>query len=298
MGDNRSIVRTPVEQELLSQPVCWREAADVACRSALPKDGSRVAFVGCGTSFHVAQAVAAWREVDGLGESDAFAASEMPVGRHYDMVVAVSRSGTTTEILRLVEALPAGQEVLAITADAESPVARAARRCVALPFADEQAVVQTRFATSVLALWRAQFGHDVEELSYAAERRLTAPLPDRLTSYRQFVFLGTGPGVGLAAEACLKFREAALAWAESYAAMEFRHGPISLLDSHSLVWSLGQLPAGLAEEILDSGAALEVSAADPMAELVRAQRAAVELGNSKGLDPSRPRRLSRSVVLS
>jgi fructoselysine-6-P-deglycase FrlB-like protein len=241
--------------------------------------------------------VASWREAAGWGESDAFAASEMPLRRQYDAVVAVSRSGTTTEVLRLIEALPAGQEVLAITADAKSPVARAARRCVPLPFADEQAVVQTRFATSVLALWRAQFGHDVEGLSRTAEDRLRAPLPHGLTGHHQFVFLGTGPGAALAAEACLKFREAALAWAESYASMEFRHGPISLLDRHSLVWSLGELPAGLAEEILDSGAALEVSAADPMAELVRAQRAAVELAKSKGLDPSRPRRLSRSVVL-
>lgn len=298
MGVSRSIARTPVEKELLSQPVCWREAAGLARQSPLPGDNSRVALVGCGTSFHVAQAVAAWREAAGRGESDAFAASEMPVRRRYDVVVAVSRSGTTTEVLRLIEALPAGQEVLAITADAGSPVATAARRCVALPFADEQAVVQTRFATSVLALWRAHFGHDVEGLSRAAEGRLRAPLPDRLTSYRQFVFLGTGPGVGLAAEACLKFREAALAWAESYAAMEFRHGPISLLDSHSLVWSLGELPAGLADEVRESGAALEVPATDPMAELVRAQRAAVELGKSKGLDPSRPRRLARSVVLS
>lgn len=298
MNSDHSLAHTPVEEELLDQPACWRQAAKVASRSPLPKESSRVAFVGCGTSYHVAQAVASWREASGWGESDAFTPSEMPLRRRYDVVVTVSRSGTTTEVLRLVEALPAGQEVLAITADAESPVARAARRCVALPFADEQAVVQTRFATSVLALWRAQFGHDVEGLSRAAEGRLTVPLPARLTSYRQFVFLGTGPGVGLAAEACLKFQEAALAWAESYAAMEFRHGPISLLDPGSLVWALGELPTGLAEEIRDSGATLEMSGADPMAELVRAQRAAVELAKSKGLDPSRPRRLSRSVVLS
>lgn len=297
MTSSRSIARGIVDEELLSQPACWREAAKLANASALPSREKRVALVGCGTSFHVAQAVATWREAAGAGETDAFPASEMPAQRHYETVVAVSRSGTTTEVLRALEALPAGPEVLAITADAASPVAQQAHRCVALPFADEQAVVQTRFATSVLAFWRAKLGHDVEALSSSAEDQLAVPLPDRLTSYRQFVFLGMGPGVGLAAEACLKFREAALAWAESYPAMEFRHGPISLLEPHSLVWSLGELPAGLAEEIRGSGASLELSYTDPMAALVRVQRAAVELGRSRGLDPSRPRRLSRSVVL-
>lgn len=298
MLSSRSVTHTEVEEELLSQPACWREAAELARCSYLPKRASRVALVGCGTSLHVAQAVAAWREAGGNGESDAFPASEMPAQRDYDTVVVISRSGTTTEVLRVMEALPVGREVLAITADPASPVAKKAGRCVTLPFADEQAVVQTRFATSVMALWRAHFGDDIEGLSRLAEDRLTVPLPARLTYYRQFVFVGTGPGVGLAAEACLKFREAALAWAEDHDAMEFRHGPMSLPDEHSLVWSLGELPPGLADEIRESGAALEASVVDPMAELVRAQRAAVTLAKSKGLDPSRPRRLSRSVVLS
>jgi fructoselysine-6-P-deglycase FrlB-like protein len=285
--------------EVNSQPECWRRAAQVALGGGLPEHGRRIALVGCGTSRYMAEAVAAWREADGLGESDAFAASEMPQGRAYDFVVAISRSGTTTEIVRLMETLSSHTTVLAITGSESTPVAKAAARNISLPFADEQAVVQTRFATSVLALWRAHLGHDIERLASLAEERLTAPLPDGLGHYEQFVFLGQGPGVGLANEAALKLREASLAWSEAYPSMELRHGPISLLEAHSLVWSLSELPVGLGDEVRLSGATLEPAApdGDPMAELVRAQRAAIALAQLKGIDPSQPRRLSRSIVL-
>jgi fructoselysine-6-P-deglycase FrlB-like protein len=288
-----------LQAEVNSQPDCWRRAAQVASEGGLPEHGSRVALVGCGTSRYVAEAVAAWRETGGFGESDPFAASEMPLGRNYDVVVTISRSGTTTEVLRLIEALPSYTEVLSITGAETTPVAKAATRNISLPFADEQAVVQTRFATSVLALWRAHLGHDIGHLAQLAEERLAAPLPVGLGNYEQFVFLGRGPGVGLANEAALKLREASLAWSESYPAMELRHGPISLLEAHSLVWSLSPLPEGLDEDIRVSGATLEQPApdGDPMAELVRAQRAAIALAQLKGIDPSQPRRLSRSIVL-
>ena len=285
--------------EVNSQPQCWRRAAEMASGAVSPSHGSRVALAGCGTSRYVAEAVAAWREGGGFGETDAFAASEMPLGRAYDTVVVISRSGTTTEVLRLIEALPSRTEVLAITGAESTPVAKSATRNISLPFADEQSVVQTRFATSVLALWRSHLGHDVEHVAGLAEERLVAPLPDGLGRYVQFVFMGQGPGVGLANEAALKLREASLAWTEAYPSMELRHGPISLLEAHSLVWSISALPIGLDEDVRVTGATLEQPApdGDPMAELVRAHRAAIALAGIKGIDPSQPRHLARSIVL-
>jgi fructoselysine-6-P-deglycase FrlB-like protein len=288
-----------VVREVNSQPACWLRAAQMAPRGGLPEHGRRVAIAGCGTSRYVAEAVAAWREAGGFGVTDAFAASEMPLGRDYDLVVVVSRSGTTTEVLRLVRAISTSTEVLAITGSESTPVAREATHNLSLPFADEEAVVQTRFATSVLALWRSHFGHDVEHLAALAEAQLEAPLPDGLGRYKQFVFIGQGPGVGLANEAALKLREASLSWSEAYPSMELRHGPISLLEEHSLVWSLSGLPAGLEEDVRACGATLEQPSGDgdPMAELVRVHRAAIALAQFKGLDPSRPRNLTRSIVL-
>lgn len=293
-----------VAAEIASQPKVWRQAAQLAAEksSVLPSKGQRVAVVGCGTSAFIAEAYAAFREGSGHGVTDAFVASEYPLTpepRSYDLLIAISRSGTTTEVLDLLGALPPAQRTLAIIGDASSPGASAASDAILMPFADEESVVQTRFATSVLALLRAGLGHDVDALAHAAEAALAADLPDGWQDFVQFVFLGRGAGVGLAVEAGLKMREAALAWAESYPAMDYRHGPISLAEEHSLVWFLTEPPTGLPEQITATGASVEWSgASDPMIELVRAQRAAVAVALHRGYNPDQPRNLTRSIVLA
>jgi fructoselysine-6-P-deglycase FrlB-like protein len=286
-------------QEIESQPARWRQAMALLPRVSadLPTPGSRVALLGCGTSFYVAQAAASARESLGHGESDAFVASEMPPGREYDLLVAISRSGTTTEVVRALDALPSDCRSLAISTDADKPVARAAGRSILLPFADEKSIVQTRFATTALALLRAHLGHDVESVAGEAEAALAAGLPVTPSDFEQFVFLGTGWTVGLAGEAALKFRESAQSWTESYPAMEYRHGPISVAGEHTLVWILGEVEQDLVHDIRATGASVVESSVDPMAELVTVQRAAVALAQARGLDPDRPRHLTRSVVL-
>jgi fructoselysine-6-P-deglycase FrlB-like protein len=288
------------EAEIASQPGCWLRAADLAPAVAgvLPAYGERVAVVGCGTSWFIGQSYAALREASGHGETDAFAASEMPAGRQYDRVVALSRSGTTTEILQLLAQLGGTMPVLAITASAQTPIAAAADAVIALDFADELSVVQTRFATTELALLRASLGHDMTPVARAAEEILASPLPEALTSARQFTFLGTGWTWGLANEAALKLREAAGMWTESYPAMEYRHGPIAVTGPGSVVWLLGPAPDGLAGEVAATGGLAWQSRADPLAELVRVQRLAAAVGRARGFDPDRPRNLTRSVILA
>jgi fructoselysine-6-P-deglycase FrlB-like protein len=286
-------------REIESQPGVWRDALALLPQVAdkLPAPGARVAIIGCGTSYYMAQAAAAAREALALGESDAFVASEMPLGRDYDLVIAISRSGTTTEVVRALQALNSGTRSLAITTDAEAPVALAAGDSILMPFADEESVVQTRFATAALALLRAHFGHDLTAAIADAEEALAKPIPADPAAFEQFVFLGGGWTVGLTGEAALKLREAGGAWAESYPAMEYRHGPISVAGERTLVWMLGRCEPALLADIRETGASVVENGADPMAALVGIQRAAVALAQARGLDPDRPRHLTRSVVL-
>ena len=287
------------ETEIASQPECWRRAAALLPEVAglLPAPGERVAVAGCGTSWFIAQSYAAAREAAGQGETDAFAASEMPAGRHYDRLIVLTRSGTTTEVLRLLDQIGDAQPTVAITADADTPIATAADGLITLDFADEQSVVQTRFASTELALLLAHLGTDLEPAAQAAERVLSEPLPDALTKARQFTFLGTGWTTGLASEAALKLREAAGMWSESYPAMEFRHGPIAVTGPGSLVWMFGQAPDGLAADVDAAGGQLWQADEHPLAELVRVHRTAVALATAAGLDPDQPRNLTRSVIL-
>ena len=289
-----------IDAEVASQPACWLRAAGLAGSVAhlLPAPGERVAVTGCGTSWFIAQSYAALREASGQGETDAFAASEMPVRRRYDRVVVLSRSGTTTEILQLLDRLAGAMPTVAITADAQTPVAGAADAMIALDFADELSVVQTRFATTELALLRAHLGQDMTAVAAAGQKALAEPLPAALTGARQFTFLGTGWTYGLANEAALKLREAAGMWTESYPAMEYRHGPISVTGPGSVVWLLGPAPDGLPAEVAAAGGMAWQSGRDPLAELVLVQRLAATVARARGLDPDRPRNLTRSVILA
>jgi fructoselysine-6-P-deglycase FrlB-like protein len=266
----------------------------------LPRPGERAAVTGCGTSLFVAQAYAALREAAGHGETDAFPASEFPEARRYDRVVAISRSGTTTEVARLLEALPGDAATTAIGAVDGTPVVTASTDRVILGFADERSVVQTRFATSVLALVRAALDEDVEPAALDAEAVLAGALPADPTAFDHVVFLGHGWTVGLAHEAALKLRESAQIHTESYPAMEYRHGPVSLAGPSSLVWIVGTPDPAVAADVRTTGATVvgRPDERDPLAELVMVHRFALAAAAARGLDPDHPRNLTRSVVLS
>ncbi|MFI6733578.1 SIS domain-containing protein [Nonomuraea sp. NPDC050451] len=287
---------THTEAEIASQPSCWRRAIASVPADALPRQGERVAVVGCGTSWFIAMAYAALRERAGHGETDAFAASEAPIGRSYDRVLALTRSGTTTEVLELLSRTTT--KTTAITADPNTPIMTAADEVVVLDYADEQSVVQTRFATTQLALLRASLGEELTKAVEDAEAAVAAPLPDELVRAEQFSFLGTGWSVGLAQEAALKMREASRSWTEAYPAMEYRHGPISIAAPGRVTWMLGSAPEGLRAQVEETGGTFFETALDPMAELIRAQRVAVARAFAQGLNPDEPMHLTRSVILS
>ncbi len=287
-----------VDEELASQPECWTRAVELVAEAgpALPGPGERVAVVGCGTSWFMAQAYAGLREAAGQGETDAFTASEFPTGRAYDRILAITRSGTTTEVLDLLRAT--GIPTTALIGDSASPAVGLADRVVPLPFADERSVVQTRFATTALTLLRAHLGADLSGAIADARAALTAPLPVDPATTEQVTFLGRGWTIGLANEAALKCREAATLWTEAYPAMDYRHGPIAIAGPGRAVWALDALPPGLAEQVTATGATLVECRRDPVAELVLAQRFAVAVAAARGLDPDQPRHLTRSVILT
>lgn len=289
-----------VREEIARQPEAWLRAATLApdLAGVLPRPGESVAVIGCGTSWFMATAYAGLREAAGQGRTDAFAASELPTDRRYDRVLAISRSGTTTEVVRAVTAVDA--PVLAITAVAGTPVATAATDTVVLDFADERSVVQTVFATTTLMLLRASLGESVELAGAQAGEVLAGRhrLDPALALVEQISFLGRHWAYGVAQEAALKLREACRLWTECYPQMEYRHGPIAIAEPGRAVWVMGDPVPGLADDVRRTGALLVDDRLDPVVDLVRAQLLAVDRAQAGGLDPDRPRSLARSVVLA
>jgi fructoselysine-6-P-deglycase FrlB-like protein len=298
MPTDHSTSTSLTEREIATQPDCWVQAQRLAASVDLRREGARMAVIGCGSSWFTAMCVAALREAYGHGETDAFTPSEAPLNRAYDVVVAISRSGTTTEVVRALEDVAGRIPTVAVVAVADAPVAAAADEVVLLDFADEESVVQTRFVTTAIALARAAVGDPGLPVAIDDARRVLARAPqlDGAAPDR-FVLLGTGWALGLAHEAALKLRETAQAWSEAYPAMEYRHGPIAVADAGTAAWTLGDPPEGLVDELRAVGATVVVPDVDPLAALVDLQRIAVARALARGLDPDHPRHLTRSIVL-
>jgi fructoselysine-6-P-deglycase FrlB-like protein len=294
---------THLASEIATQPDDWARVIGRLDElgGALPRPGETVATIGCGTSWFMGQAYAARRESLGQGATDAFAASEHRLARGYDRVVVISRSGTTTEVVAVIDELRAsGVPHVSIVATPGTPVAQESSSTILLDDVDEKSVVQTRFATTALALLRASLGEDlapVVEQARAALAEDLAAAVGPLLSVEQVTFLGRDWSNGIANEAALKLRESSQFWAEAYPAMEYRHGPISIAAPGRAVWAFGEVPEGLAEEVRATGAHFEHREVDPLADLVRLHRLCLARAEAAGLDPDAPRNLTRSIVL-
>ncbi|MCE4026838.1 SIS domain-containing protein [Microbacterium sp. Au-Mic1] len=286
--------------ELDSQPEMWERAAGMTAEQALlPAKGQRVAVIGCGTSWFMAQSYAALRERAGFGITDAYAASEAFMDRGYDAVVALTRSGTTTEVLELVDELTgsgSAPRIIGVIGDETSPLVSMVDDAILLPFADEQSVVQTRFATTALALFRASLGEDLTG-AVADARTALADVDPTLAGAEQHTFLGRGWTIGLAHEAALKMRESSQSWTESYPSMDYRHGPIAIAAPGRITWQFGAAPEGLDAQVAATGGRWVQHPIDPMADLARLHRVALDRALAKGLNPDEPRNLTRSVIL-
>lgn len=287
-------------EETATQPDSWAAAAELAktFSDVLPEPGERVAVIGCGTSLHMARAYATVREGAALGETDAWPASAARLSRPYDRLIAISRSGTTTEVLEALAGHDNASRVTVITASEGTPILSLGDP-IFVPEFNEQSVVHTRFATAVLALLRTHLGEDLTDVIAAARNVLAEP-DEAYADVRdaeQVTFVGMGIGAALADEAALKLREATQSWAEAYLATEYRHGPISVSAPGRMVWAFGPLVPNFERDVAATGAHLEHRDIDPMADLVRVQRLCLLRAADRGIDPDRPRNLARSVIL-
>lgn len=278
--------------EIASQPERWQAslehfAASGEARQTAQalKQRRRWLFVGCGSSFYLAQTAAAcWRAVTGL-EARAVPASELLLFPQLTLAdasgadhtppwqpVLISRSGTTSEVLRVADRLAAAQPFLAVTCTPGEALERRAAVSLRPVAAAEQSTVMTLSFTSMLLalqLLAAEFAGDraLREALLAMPRRAAAFVEQSRAAvegfvarhdFADYVWLGQGPYYGLACEAALKVQEMSCAYAQSFHTLEFRHGPKAIVAANTLV--LFQLSAagyaaerGVLEEVHQLG---------------------------------------------
>ncbi len=251
--------------EILSQPTVWADA--LALMNAQSKELTafwqgqafeRVIFTGCGSTYYLSlHAASLMQRLTGV-PATAYPASELVLfpdtvfaPTSNTLLIAVSRSGETTETIEAIQLfrkhLPG--KVIVVTCYSESELAELADIVLAVDSAREESLAQTRsfssmaIVTTMLAAFFSGEEADFSRLPAIAARLLEAhaDLVQRLGTaddLTRFFFLGSDTLYGLACEAMLKMKEMSLSYSEAYHTLEFRHGPMSMIDEQSLVIGL------------------------------------------------------------
>lgn len=338
--------------EIMSQPETWAKALNLfADKEEVLKsfwhagNFERVIFTGCGSAYYVAMVGARLFQSLTGALTQAIPASELVLfpetiyTKHRTLLVTVSRSGTTTETAEAVEVFRERVQgsVLYIGCTEGSALEKLADFALVADFAREESVAQTRsFSTMVVlaqltaaAIGGLDSGPALQTLPATCQRLLETyrDLARRLgedADIERFFFLGSHILYGIANEAMLKMKEMSLSYSEAYHTLEFRHGPMSMVDSHTLIVGLASANAytpemavlremhsrgarvlALAESFIDDSSSFYNVALDsnipdwartilylPILQLVAYYRAL-----SRGQNPDRPAGLEYAIML-
>jgi glutamine---fructose-6-phosphate transaminase (isomerizing) len=254
--------------EILSQPEAWADALDAVekCQSGLKNifaaDYDQILFTGCGSTYYLSLAAAALlQEMTGkiaraVPGGELLLNPESFVGRasnptYRTLLVAVSRSGSTTETVRAVEQFKKEKRgpVVAITNYGDQPLAGLADVPVVIEKGQEESVAQTRSfasmyvattAMTMLTAGREDLRTSMQQLPGTGEKLMQKYEPlARETGenlvFDRFYFLGSGARYGLACEVNLKMKEMTLTHSEPFHFLEFRHGPMSMVTGNAVI---------------------------------------------------------------
>jgi glucosamine--fructose-6-phosphate aminotransferase (isomerizing) len=231
-----------------------------------------VVFTGCGSSYYMALAADVhYRAITGR-LSTSCPASEIflyphtmfEAGKNY-LLVVLSRSGATTEVLRAVEvARDRGIPCLAIGCYEDSPLSRITPFRFIIPEAGEESVCTTKsfsgmlLAAQIFACMKAGDAKRLGELQQVAGSAATnlnrwgefMAGVARRDELQQFVFLGSGPLYGTACEGKMKLKEMALVPSDAFHSLEYRHGPKSVATEEFLITQFVSSSGASVEKVL------------------------------------------------
>ena len=157
--------------EILSQPSCWstslqqlQENGGLKTLAPQFSDTHTWIFIGCGSSFYVAQSAAATmtaltgRRAKAVPASEPMLFPELVLSAERACVpVLISRSGHTSEVLKVAEFLrERGIATLGISCAPGQALETLVSSTMIFPTADEQSMVMTRSFTSMLMALQAR----------------------------------------------------------------------------------------------------------------------------------------------
>lgn len=257
------------EKTIFEQFSYWQQALDPV---ELLKSADITVFVGCGTSYNLALSLAAQANASGRpaiaapgGEWTVRPEFYTPDWKNAHVVV-LSRSGETTETVAAAKASrDAGAFVTAITMEAESSIAKTCDRLLHAATHPQEGIVMTTSASLMLLLGLKSIGIEMPsglpDQARSVLKQFDARHKSAIASRSHFVFLGGGCHYGVALEGALKLMEMSQTFTQAFHPLEYRHGPISLIDPKSAAIILytqdqKESEAKLAAELQDKGASV------------------------------------------
>ena len=244
--------------EIKSQTQAWTQALDVVSASSLPKTGDydQVIFTGCGSTYYLSiSAAALYQELTGriaraIPGGELLLNSQIVSTQSKSLLVAISRSGTTTETVKAVEKFKSEKrgDVFVIS-NYDEVLSRLADVNIVIDKGQEKSVAQTRSFASMYvaatAFCAKMAGEDdllsvMSGLPKAGEMLIEkyesfAKSIGGNLNFDRFYFLGSGIRYGLACEVNLKMKEMTLTHSEPFHFLEFRHGPMSMVNHNTVV---------------------------------------------------------------
>lgn len=245
--------------EIASQGKVWKGVLHEVGQSAVVKEilesfehRRKWIFLGCGTSYYLAEAAAmSWTVLTGR-PAHALPSSEVllfPEGVRSEggavQAVAISRSGRTSETLRAARVLRGELLIptIGITCEANSELEAICERTIALTAVDEKSTVMTQSFTSMLMSLQFLAAQHSRNTQFVAElNRMADQFAPRIEAlgeametfvakhtFADFVFLGQGTFHGIAREAALKVMEMSCSYSQFFHTLEFRHGPKAIV---------------------------------------------------------------------
>lgn len=252
-------------QEIKSQTDAWAQALEITRAISLPdaEKYEQVIFTGCGSTYYLSLAAAAlYQELTGRAAravpgGELLLNSQTVVGRAFSptktLLVAVSRSGTTTETIKAVEKFKAeNRGDVVVVSNYDEVLSRLADVNIVIDKGQEESVAQTRSFASMYvaatAICARMAGREdlVEAMGRLPEvgswvignyESFAKEIGENL-GFDRFYFLGSGIRYGLACEANLKMKEMTLTHSEPFHVLEFRHGPMSMVNEKAVVVGL------------------------------------------------------------
>jgi glutamine---fructose-6-phosphate transaminase (isomerizing) len=251
-------------REITSQTIAWAQAIEVVNSTTLPdlSDFDYAVFTGCGSTYYLSIAVASmFQSLTGI-PAKAVPASDLLFNSRSSLpqtngrrtvkilLVAFSRSGSTSETIKAVEKFQFGNNGYVITiSNYDEALSQLADISIVIPAGQEVSIAQTRsFASMYVAgILLCTWISSRNDLSILAPKipEIGSRLLETYTGIAQqlgedldtekFYFLGSGFQYGLACELSLKFKEMTLTHSEPFHFLEFRHGPMSMVDKRTAI---------------------------------------------------------------